>query len=455
MSIQGPGSMTATSESNGHGSKTADKHSNIPTMGKGINLGLTRILKLLDKLGNPQNSVPIIHVAGTNGKGSVCAYIDSILRESGLRVGRFTSPHLVHVRDSITLHGRAISELDFKTAQKAVQAANTKHEVDASPFELLAATAFQSFKNEDPPLDLAVVEVGMGGSTDATNVCKDPLVTVITAIDMDHQAFLGNTISEIAKVKAGIIKHGHPCILAPQAHFEAVEAVSEVAKIVQAPLVKVEAKPFISQTVQLTFKNTSIEAQLPLLGSYQAGNAATAVATIETLCSSTAFDKSQCITPDSLKRGIERTRWPGRLDWLQVQDKKLLLDGAHNPASIRELASFLGTLPPANTTFILALSSPRDPWTLLKPLLAATSIEEVQVIATQFTQPDGMPWVTPVKASDIAQAASRACVKARHTSSVKEALELVERNNNNRIVICGSLYLVADVYRLLEELDCK
>lgn len=449
-----PEGMIATSPRE-NGNEAVNQQPDTAKMSKGITLGLARIVKLLDKLGNPQNAVPIIHVAGTNGKGSVCAYLDSILRESGLRVGRFTSPHLVHVRDSITLHGKAISEIDFKTAQGAVHDANIKNQVEASPFELLAATAFQSFKNEDPPLDLAVVEVGMGGSTDATNVCKDPLVTVITAIDMDHQAFLGNTVSEIATVKAGIIKHGHPCVLAPQAHPEAVEAVTAAAAKVHAPLIMVEAKAQISEHVHVVFKNATIKVRLPLLGSYQAANVATAVGTIEALCTSTTFAKSDFITIESVKRGIEKTRWPGRLDWVKVQDQDLLLDGAHNPASIRELASFLSSLPPARTTFILALSAPRDPTTLLQPLLAIPNIDEVQVIGTEFTPPDGMPWVAPVKSSDIAQAACDAGVRAQSTSSFKEALQLVKSNTGVRVVVCGSLYLIADVYRHMEELhDC-
>lgn len=420
-------------------------------MSKGITLGLSRIIRLLDTLGNPQLAVPIIHVAGTNGKGSVCAYIDSILRESGLKVGRFTSPHLVHVRDSITLNGKAITETDFKTAQHAVESANTKHQVEASPFELLAATAFQSFKNVDPPLDLAVVEVGMGGSTDATNVCKDPLVTVITAIDMDHQAFLGNTIEEIATVKAGIVKSGHPCVVGPQAHEQAVQAITKVADSMQAPIIKVNAPEVVKGTVAVKFKDTDIKFQLPLLGSYQAGNAATAIAAVDALCKYTPFEGAHCITPESIKRGIESTRWPGRLDWVEIEGIKLLLDGAHNPASIKELANFLSGLPPADTTFILALSSPREPLTLLEPLFAAHNIKRLQVIATGFSQPEGMPWVTPVKAKDIAEASEGLGVHAQ-CATIKEAMRLVNREANGRIVVCGSLYLIADVYRLMERL---
>lgn len=425
------------------------------SMSKGITLGLARITRLLETLGNPHLAVPIIHVAGTNGKGSVCAYIDSILRASGLRVGRFTSPHLVHVRDSITLQGKAIGEANFNQAQNKVKDADVKNNIQASPFELLAAIAFQAFKDESPPLDLAVVEVGMGGSTDATNVCPQPLVTVITSIDMDHQAFLGNTVEEIATVKAGIIKAGRPCIVAPQAHPEAAVAVRKAAKKAHAPLREINSSTVNHRLVQLSFQGQEIAVTLPLLGSYQAANAKTAIAAVEALCESVSPEQAQKITGGSVKAGLESTRWPGRLDWVEIQGQKVLVDGAHNPASIAELANFLKTLPPSKTTFIVALSTPRDPRSLLEPLLAATQGLEVNVIATSFGQPEGMPWVSAVGPADIAEAAKNLCTVAQATRNVKEALTTARGNAESRIVICGSLYLVADTYRLMEELQEK
>lgn len=425
-------------------------HSNSSSMSKGITLGLARITRLLDVLGNPHLAVPIIHVAGTNGKGSVCAYIDSILRASGFRVGRFTSPHLVDVRDSITLQGKPVLEADYRKAVTKIEDANAKYKVEASPFEMLAATAFQTFKDSHPPLDVAVIEVGMGGSTDATNVCPNPLVTAIASIDMDHQAFLGNTIEEIATVKAGIIKHDRPCILAPQNYPEAAEAVRTVAEQQEAPVIEVSSSAISTDGIsQFSFRGTSIDVRLPLLGSYQGANAATAVSAVEALCQSIELEKAARITPATVKTGLESTRWPGRLDWVEHEGQKLLLDGAHNPASIKELANFLQTLPPKPSTFVVGLSAPRDPLGLLEPLVAAHADGQLQVVATGFTQPEGMPWVSAVNPSDIAQAAKSLGIQAQAANTVQEALSITKRHPNNRIVICGSLYLVADTYRLL------
>lgn len=422
-----------------------------PSMSKGITLGLSRVIKLLDKLGNPHLAVPIIHVAGTNGKGSVCAYIDSMLRASGLRVGRFTSPHLVNVRDCITLHGKNIGAGAFQTAKHTVEMTDAEHDIKASNFELLAATAFQAFKNEDPRLDIAVVEVGMGGATDATNVCPEPLVTVITAIDMDHQAFLGNTVAEIASVKAGIIKNSRPCVLAPQAHPEAVIAVEAVAKELDAPLCySSPATEGTNDSVVLSFNNEQISVQLPLAGSYQNANVATAALAVEVLAKNPDFRKGSTITPISIKKGIEGTRWPGRLDWIDIGGQTALVDGAHNPASIKELATYLQALQQQDTIFILALSSPRDPSTLLIPLLKNCKTG-VRVIATSFSSPEGMPWVTPVEPEVLAKAARAFGVPAQSTSTVREALQNLQAFPDSRIVTCGSLYLVGDVYRILQD----
>lgn len=271
---------------------------------------------------------------------------------------------------------------------------------------------------------------------------------------MDHQAFLGNTVEEIAKVKAGIIKAGRPCILGPQAHPEAENAIKEIAESHDAPLIQViPSKDEVgdNHTTRLEYNGQPIQVELPLIGSYQASNAATAVAAIETLCKSTSFNKSNLITATKVKTGIEETRWPGRLDWVDVKGRKILLDGAHNPASIRELAKYLKSLPRQETTFIVALSSPRDPVTLLDPLLAPSGAEKGQtrVIAVGFTQPEGMPWVTHVTAGTIAHEARQLSVKASIATDIKEAIDMAIAQGDNRIVICGSLYLVADVYRYL------
>lgn len=429
---------------------------------RGIHLGLARITALLARLGEPHLSVPIVHVAGTNGKGSVCSYIDSILRASGLRVGRYTSPHLVHVRDCISINGSTISQTTFEALQATVTRVDKQDKIGASSFEQLTAAAFLAFRETKPPLDVAVVEVGLGGSEDATNVCSDPLVTVITAIDLDHQALLGNTVAEIASVKAGIIKHGRPCVLAPQSHPEATEAVKKAADKARAELSLVETAVLDrgSRATVRTQAFGDINLDLPLPGAFQLANVATAVAAVEKLATLEGTRALPCrITADAIKSGVASTRWPGRLDWLDLPldkaslgspsaSRRVLLDGAHNPASIVALREYLDSLPSQSTTFVLALSSPRQPESLLRPLLGGFD-SVARVVATEFSLPEGMPWVKPVDKDALAEQARRMGFEATAASSVGAALS--NAGSEDRIVICGSLYLAADVYRYKQD----
>lgn len=412
---------------------------------KGINLGLARIQRLLSSLGNPHLAVPIVHVAGTNGKGSVCAYLDSILRASRLRVGRYTSPHLVQVHDTINLHGATISLQDYRTARAFVDSVDRSEGIGCSSFELLTATAFEAFRRADPPLDVAVVEVGLGGETDATNVCPAPLVTVITSVDLDHQAILGNTVGAIARVKAGIIKDGVPCVLAPQNHTAAAETVTAVAEKHNAPLIRVEAgKPSGPRMGTFTVRGEATNIKVPLPGAYQLANAATAIAAAELL----PFEAT--ITRDAIAEGLANTVWAGRLDWVHIDGREALLDGAHNPAALEALRRYLDSLDPKPTTFLVALSAPREPATLLEPLLRGAR-SAFKVVATTFSAPEGMDWVTPVEAQVFAGSAKAlGCTDFRAVDNVAEALRGLDMDTKSeRLVICGSLYLIADVYRYL------
>ena len=417
-------------------------------MSRGIHLDLTRIRALLTALGEPHLSVPIIHVAGTNGKGSVCAYVDSILRTSGFRVGRFTSPHLTQVCDSISINGKTIEQHAYNKTQKQINSVNETNEIGASPFELLTAMAFEAFKREKPALDIAVIEVGMGGTADATNVCPCPLVSVITAVDLDHQAYLGDTVAEIAAVKAGIIKEGTPCILAQQAHAEVTGVVRAVTQKLGAPLF--EAQPAVAAMTSLGLTsfplgNKTLQVKVPLQGRYQLANAATAISAIDCLRSSNAMFRR--ITDEAIARGIEATKWPGRLQWIELEGRKILIDGAHNSASIRALRDYLDEYLHGPTTYILGLSAPRAPEAVLKLLLEHLAVP-ADVIAVGFSQPEGMPFVNHVSPNNIVEAVRAMGLPAKAAPSVKEALQLLESEGN--IVICGSLYLIADVYRMLE-----
>lgn len=469
-----------------------------PPPATGISLGLTRIHRLLAALRSPHHATPVVHIAGTNGKGSVSAYLASILQHGGgIATARFNSPHLVDEWDCIHLHGRPVDEHTFRAAKQKVQLASERENVDATSFEVLTATAFTLFATATPPVDLAVVEVGMGGAQDATNVvpASRTLLSVITALDLDHQKFLGDTVSDIARVKAGIIREEGDVVVSVQAHEAAREAIEQVAHerharvwqagraslvpestpaststltstgLPPAPLVSIPLGPASSSTeaFESPSPSLSLHARLPLPGSYQLENAATAVlcaSLLRSLPRTRQFvpalgdggGSSSTLTDAAIRTGVEATRWPGRLSWLSLprseisssasataptrsdsdsdsdsDNRLLLLDGAHNPSSALLLASYLSTLPPhlLPSTLIFALSAPRDPSDVVRPLLqallggggvgtAATTTADterkptrrrrrtVRVVCCGFSTPVGMDWVRPTSPSELA-----------------------------------------------------
>jgi dihydrofolate synthase len=446
-----------------------------------IQLGLPRITSLLRALRSPHLSTPIVHISGTNGKGSVSAYLSSILLASGLRVGRFNSPHLVDEWDCLQLGGRTVPQELYQSTKQEVEDLNEEQKIGATSFELLTATAFTIFARARPPLDLAVVEVGMGGLTDATNVVDDEhtLLSVITPIELDHQKFLGDTIGEIARVKAGIIKQGTEVVLAAQAQEEVAgvvrsvvdemgatvwqagkgviaeepQAIAEADDVPLPPLVDLPLTPLSTYPASSAPSppSTSLQARLPLPGAYQLSNSATAILAAQVLRSSprclALLPSLSSITDASMTSGIENTRWPGRLDWLSLPNRpRLLVDGAHNPSSAAVLASYLSSLPShiSPTTLIIGLSFPRDPASILAPLLAPGS-QIRKIVCTPFSPPPSMSWIRATGEKEIAEKAREWGVEVDVVGSVGEAIERLEEGE--KAVVAGSLYLAADVYR--------
>lgn len=476
----------------------------------GISLGLTRIHRLLALLRSPHLATPVVHIAGTNGKGSVSAYLSSILSQSRLAVGRFNSPHLVDEWDCIQLYGRAVDARLFYKAKEEVERVSAREGVGATSFEVLTATAFSLFARARPPLDVAVVEVGMGGSEDATNVvpAEKTLLSVVTAVELDHQKFLGDTVGEIATVKAGIARQGGDVVLSVQAHDEATAAVRRVAaergarvwQAGEAVVVSgVEAKESLDTGAPPTYpppplaaipleatsvippldsqsSHPPVTARLPLPGSYQLQNSATAVLAAQVLRSLprtlSLLPSLSHITDDSICSGVEATRWPGRLSWETYASSSgrqvpLLLDGAHNPSSAALLASYLSTISPAvrPRTLIFALSAPRDPVDVVRPLVRALAAgrareQRLQVVCCGFSTPVGMEWVRSTPASELAAAVERIVgeeapgtgFRVVEAPDAEAALRLAadERTQaEGSVVVAGSLYLVADAMRML------
>ncbi|KAF9789871.1 Mur ligase [Thelephora terrestris] len=454
-----------------------------------IDLSLNRIRLLLSHL--PTYKRPTCHIAGTNGKGSVSALLSSILQASSppLSVGRFNSPHLVSIRDSIVINGKPVSADIYDQVRGEVEKLNQELGVQATKFEVLTSTAMTIF--EKLKMDLVVMEVGMGGRLDATNAMPDDAVAVsaLTSVDLDHQAFLGNTVAEIAREKVGIARRGKPFVLGMQ-KFPEVEAVVKKAVLgddIQGHLVravepvKLPSNDLLGPTpvsIPLPCFAEPLRGNLPLRGSHQLSNlgvASTIVSELLTHPSCSRLDLSGRITPETFASGLAKAKWPGRLSFHTLPNgKTILVDGAHNQGSAQTLADFIATLSPnlstqnsaLNLTYILGLSQspPKRPLDTLAPLFSPSLLPrsnahvEVNVAALEFSLPDDMPWIKAESASTIHDA-----VKAHYThtrfwspaegkTGLSDALNWATNvsGNDGLVVLAGSLFLVADFYRLMD-----
>ena len=304
---------------------------------------LDRMERLLDRLGNPHRRYPTLHVAGTKGKGSTCAFAASILRAAGLRVGLYTSPHLITFRERFRINGRPIPEEKLAEVVGRIQ---PNAAPDLTFFEVTTACAFLYFAQER--VDAAVVEVGLGGRLDATNLLM-PEVTVITPISLDHMDKLGDTVEAIAREKAGIIKPGVPVVMASQP-IEARRVFEETAVGRGAPLHGVE-KEVRSDEVILSLEGTRCgietpvrsypDLQIPLLGRHQLSNAVAAIRAVELF----AQRRGLSLTSRAVQEGLRQTEWPGRCQLIQG-NPPILLDGAQNAASARVLKEMVAELFP-------------------------------------------------------------------------------------------------------------
>ncbi len=306
---------------------------------------LERISVLVDMLGSPQLAYPTIHIAGTNGKTTTSRMVDSLMNATGLRTGRFTSPHLESLLERIAINGEPIDPSFFIFAYNDVapylELMDQKFENPISFFEAMTALAFVAFS--EWPVDIGVIEVGMGGEWDATNVVE-AAVSVITPIGLDHTAYLGNTLTEIAKTKSGIIKEGSSVILArqePEAAIELMRRVAEVGAEVAREGVEysLESRAIAVGGQLITIKGISGRYEdifLPLHGKHQASNAATALAAVE------AFFGGQELDPESVQAGFAAVTSPGRCETV-FHDPTVILDAAHNPHGAKALAETLET----------------------------------------------------------------------------------------------------------------
>jgi dihydrofolate synthase/folylpolyglutamate synthase len=406
---------------------------NVDTM----RFGLTAITDLLSRLGNPQNSYKIILIAGTNGKGSTAAMTSSILCSAGYKVGLYTSPHLVDVRERIVINGKKISLKEFN---RTIAYVKDKKVHLVTYFVFLTAVAYVYFQRQK--VDIAVLEVGLGGRLDATNVCK-PMVSIITNIAFDHIDYLGNTLDSIAREKAGIIKQKGVCITAAK-QKKVLEVLKNVCLRRRAKLyclnsdikIKKQKDGFLNyQGLYRNLKNLKI----PLQGDHQLSNAALALAAIE-LCTKKGFN----IADTAIYAGLKNTHWEARLEVLQNQPL-FLLDGAHNPAGISVLCrSLKKDFSYRRLILIFGALADKDYSQMLQKIVPLASI----IILTQLKTKRAVP------VNDIMETVKKMGYPAIVTENVKQAIERAQALAKKQDLICatGSFYLAGEVKQAFPKL---
>jgi dihydrofolate synthase/folylpolyglutamate synthase len=417
-----------------------------PRQASAMKFDLFNITVLCDRLGHPERAFESVHIAGTNGKGSTAAMLESILRSAGMRTGLYTSPHLERINERIRLDGKEISEADFAATftrlHEVIEELLAAGLLAAHPtfFECVTGMAFEYFAKAG--VEFAVCEVGMGGRLDATNILL-PEVAVITQIDFDHENFLGHSIEEIAWEKAGIIKPGARVVSAAE-HLIARVVIQRRAAHQDAFLVEIEnafrLEDVTSRNGCLSFTaiSTDTEARipvvLPLPGRFQVRNALTAIATARMLA-----ERGAPIDDAAIARGIAATAWPGRLERIATTPD-IYLDGAHNPAGAREIAVFWEAFLPGRK-IILLYGAMRDK---AVDEVAGNLFPRAQtVIVTSPAQPRAIS--APVLAEMTGHHARNVEVIPDPEKALERALELA--SPEDVIFITGSLFLVGDLRR--------
>jgi dihydrofolate synthase / folylpolyglutamate synthase len=427
----------------------------------GVNLGLGRIQNLLAALGSPHQSVPIIHVAGTNGKGSVCAYLSSILSAAGYKVGRYTSPHLVDWNERICIDDCLHDRLRQRPISTDMAIAVLKQVIAAIPhggsfandpttstptqFEIVTAAMWLYFAQSR--VDIAVIEVGLGGRLDATNVCDQPLATVITSIDREHWQQLGDTIAKIAGEKAGILKPDRPAIIGTLPP-DAVTVVAERIAALNCPATWVKSAVRIP-SVSLSGTSSSVTDSLPwvefagvryplaLLGEMQLTNSALAIATIQVL-RQTGWE----ISDTAIVTGMANTQWLGRIQWTTWQGHKLLIDGAHNAAAAIALRQYVDTLQ-TPISWVIGMLSTKAHQEIFQALLRqGDRLYLVPVPNHSSADPGALADLARSVAVDLDLIATYPDEIAALNAAITEV-------NTHQPVLCGSLYLLGHFLKRL------
>jgi len=398
-----------------------------------IDLGLERVLRLLDELGRPQDRLPpVIHVAGTNGKGSTVAFLRAFAEAAGQRVHVYTSPHLVHFRERIRLAGKLVSPRRLNATLEEVERINRGQPV--TQFEITTAAALKLFA--EVPADLLLLEVGLGGIYDSTNVIDHPLGVVITPVAMDHQHFLGHSLAEIAGNKGGILKRGSEAVFGLQEREARDVLVRQAARLGVRPWIQGEDFSAHGEDGRLVYEDGGLLDLPPprLVGAHQIDNAGLAIAA--------ARHFGLPISETQFAEGLRRVEWPARLTPLTGKLRQLLppgaelwLDGGHNPHGAQALSRALREMDarrPAPLVLIVGMMNTRSPAELLQPFVGqATKLLALRIPGETNAH----------SAQSIAEAASALGIQGYAKRSLNAALRAAAEIKDARVVICGSLYL--------------
>ncbi len=412
----------------------------------GIKLALANSNSLMEFMDNPHEKFRAVHVAGTNGKGSTSVYIAGMLMSAGYRVGLYTSPHLVSFTERIRINGTPIAETRVVDLAKRVRAAcrlprvEGLCEMNPTFFEVTTAMAFTYFAEEG--VDIAVVEVGMGGRLDSTNVIR-PLVSVITNIDLEHTEFLGGTLEQIAREKAGIVKHGVPLVTGV-VQQEAINVIESAAALQQARILRL-GKDFFAEYAGKGFEQIFhyhgvhvhfSDLHLQMLGRYQIDNACLALAAVECL-----RDAGIVVDENAVRHGLEQARWGGRMERV-MQHPDIFLDGAHNPASAKKLATLIRDMMPVYHRLILIIGilGDKDYRGIISELVPLA--DRVVVTRPQYSRALSVK----VLAAEISRLHAQVFMAETVTQALSHARDIASAED--LILVTGSLYVVGDARAL-------
>jgi len=401
---------------------------------------LMHVEELLKRMGDPQLAARTIHISGTKGKGSVAAMIAQVLSDSGYKTGLYTSPHLHTLRERISVDGSLISEAEFAAAMAEVKPfiESMKHDTafrQLTYFEALTVLVFAYFKKKR--LDFQVLEVGLGGRLDATNVAR-PVVCIITPISLDHTQILGNSLEEIAREKAGIIKSGCWVVLSPQPE-EAASVISDICREKEAKVVQVDKEitwhklggDLHHQSLAIEGRTSKYQVSIPLLGDYQLENAAAAVAALEILASA-----GFAISAANIAQGLAQVKWPGRFQILQ-QYPTVLVDGAHNVASMKGLVNNIKAYFAHKRIFLVfGTSCDKDIPGIVNELVLLSP----QVIVTRTPHSRAAPLST--LAAEFSKRGIEPEIRETVAQALSRALSLADKTDI--ICVTGSLFVVAE-----------